>query len=188
MMTKPENMGPDASVASRPVELARTIALVGMMGAGKTTVGRKLAKELDAKFVDSDREIEEAAGLSVQEIFTKHGERDFRRGERAVLERLLRGEPIVLATGGGAYLDPTTRSLMKSTATTVWLRADIDVLWRRVSRRSTRPLLQQPNPRETLERLNAERADAYAEADYTVDSGDGPTEDVVAAIRKALGV
>ncbi len=187
-MPKPEDMGPDSVVESRPGELTRTIALVGMMGVGKTTVGRKLAKALGAKFVDSDREIEKAADLSVQEIFEKHGERDFRRGERAVLKRLLRGAPIVLATGGGAYLDATTRALMKSTATTVWLRADIEVLWRRVSRRTTRPLLQQPNPRETLERLNTERAATYADADVTIDSGDGPTEDVVAAIRKALEI
>lgn len=187
-MTKPEQMEPEADVASAPEELTRTIALVGMMGAGKTTVGRKLAKDLGAKFVDSDREIEKAAGLSVQEIFEKHGEKEFRRGERAVLKRLLKGPPIVLATGGGAYLDATTRNLMKTTALTVWLRADIEVLWRRVSRRSTRPLLQRPNPRETLERLNEERAEAYANADVTVESVDGPTEDVVAAIRKALEI
>lgn len=187
-MTSPEKSGPGADTAPRPGELTRTIALVGMMGAGKTTIGRKLASALGAKFVDSDNEIEKAADLTIPEIFAKLGEPEFRRGERAVIERLLTGEPIVLATGGGAYMDPETRRLMKAHATTVWLNADIDVLWRRVSRRSTRPLLQQPNPRETLERLNAERSPVYAEADYQVQSGEGPTEEVVAALREMLGV
>lgn len=187
-MTDSDQSGPGAAIAPRPGELTRTIALVGMMGAGKTTIGRKLASALGATFVDSDREIEKAADMSVQEIFETLGEKEFRRGERAVIKRLLKGDPIVLATGGGAYLESSTRNLMKTHAITVWMNADIDVLWRRVSRRSTRPLLQQPNPREVLERLNEERSPVYAEADFVVESGDGPADEVVSALRKALGV
>ena len=112
--------------------LERTIALVGMMGAGKSTVGRKLADSLGAGFVDSDEEIEKAASLTVQEIFERLGEPEFRRGERRVIERLVNGPPIVLATGGGAYLDPTTRALLKEKATTVWLRADLETIWKRI--------------------------------------------------------
>src|SRR5689334_11476544 len=125
--------------------LTRTVALVGLMGVGKSTVGRKLAESVSAQFIDSDEEIEKAAGLSVQEIFDRLGEPEFRRGERRVIERLLNGPPIVLATGGGAYMDAETRALMKEKATTVWLRADIETIWKRVSRRDTRPLLKRDN-------------------------------------------
>ncbi|MEY2756422.1 MAG: hypothetical protein RIR33_200 [Pseudomonadota bacterium] len=168
-------------------QLARTIALVGMMGVGKSTVGRRLAECLGAPFVDSDEEIEKAAGLSVQEIFDRHGEGEFRRGERRVIERLLGGPPIVLATGGGAFMDAETRALMKEKATTVWLRADLDLIWKRVSRRDTRPLLRRENPRQVLAELLAVRAPVYAEADLTVDSGDGPANDAAKTIREALG-
>ncbi len=167
--------------------LTRTVALVGLMGVGKSTVGRKLAETLSAPFVDSDEEIEKAAGLTVQEIFDRLGEPEFRRGERRVIERLLNGPPIVLATGGGAFMDASTRALMKDKATTVWLRADLDVIWKRVSRRDTRPLLKRDNPKQVLADLSAARAPVYAEADIVVDSGDGPSTDAVKAIREALG-
>ncbi|HEY7797423.1 MAG TPA: shikimate kinase [Hyphomonadaceae bacterium] len=176
-----------SSTASPGGGLARTIALVGLMGAGKSTVGRKLAESLNSPFVDSDEEIEKAAGLSVQEIFDKLGEPEFRRGERRVIERLLNGPPIVLATGGGAFMDAATRALMKDKATTVWLRADLDVIWKRVSRRDTRPLLKRDNPKQVLADLEASRAPIYAEADIVVDSGDGPATEAVKAIREALG-
>jgi len=168
--------------------LERTIALVGLMGVGKSTVGRKLAETLSVPFVDSDEEIEKAAGLSVQEIFEKHGEPEFRRGERRVIERLANGPPIVLATGGGAFMDAETRALLKEKATTVWLRAELDVIWKRVSRRDTRPLLKRDNPKQVLADLAAARAPVYAEADIVVDSGDGPATDAVKAIREKLGL
>jgi shikimate kinase len=181
---------PDGPAASGPApagQLAKTVALVGLMGVGKSTVGRKLAESLGAAFIDSDDEIEKAAGLSVQEIFDRLGEPEFRRGERRVIERLLNGPPIVLATGGGAFMDEGTRMLMKQKATTVWLRADLDVIWRRVSRRDTRPLLKRDNPKQVLADLNAARAPVYAEADIVVDSGDGPAGEAVKAIREKLG-
>ncbi len=168
--------------------LQRTIALVGLMGVGKSTVGRKLAEMLRAPFVDSDEEIEKAAGLSVQEIFERHGEPEFRRGERRVIERLLNGPPIVLATGGGAYIDPETRALMKDKATTVWLRADLDLVWKRVNRRDTRPLLKRDNPRQVLADLNAARSPIYAEADAVVDSDDAPASEAAKAILEKLGL
>jgi shikimate kinase len=178
---------PPQTGSSRAI-LSRTVALVGLRGVGKSTVGRKLADTLGAPFFDSDEEIEKAAGLSVQEIFEKHGEPEFRRGERRVIERLLLGPPIVLATGGGAYMDAETRALLKERATTVWLRADLDLIWRRVSRRETRPLLKRENPRQVLADLDAARSPVYAQADLVVDSGDGPYTDAVKAIREALGL
>jgi shikimate kinase len=178
------NMPPADRAGRQPLD--RTVALVGLMGAGKSTVGRKLAEELRVAFVDSDEEIEKAAGLSVQDIFDRHGEAEFRRGERRVIERLLLGPPIVLATGGGAFMDAETRDLMKSRAITVWLRADLDVIWRRVSRRDTRPLLKQPDPRGVLERLQQVRSPIYASADIVVDSNEGPAVEVVAAIVAGL--
>ncbi|MBU6320433.1 MAG: shikimate kinase [Alphaproteobacteria bacterium] len=168
--------------------LDRTVALVGLMGVGKSTIGRKLAEALGAPFRDSDEEIEKASGLSVQEIFDKHGEPEFRRVERRVIERLLSGPPIVLATGGGAYIDPHTRSLLKERARTVWLRADLEVLWKRVSRKQNRPLLKRDNPRQVLADLNTVRSPIYAEADAVVDSSEGPQAQTVSAIREALGI
>ena len=176
-----------AAVSTDSRRLERTVALVGMMGVGKSTVGKKLAESLGSPFVDSDDEIVRAAGLSVQEIFERHGESEFRRGERRVIERLLGGPPIVLATGGGAYMDPDTRALLKEKATTVWLRADLDLIWKRVNRRDTRPLLKRDNPKQVLADLLAVRAPIYAEADFAIDSGDGPASDAVKAIRDAMG-
>lgn len=165
---------------------SRTVALVGLMGAGKSTVGRRLAASLSRDFFDSDVEIEEAAGLTIPEIFSIHGEPEFRRGEKKVLERLLEYAPHVLATGGGAYLDPDTRDLMREKAITVWLSADLDTLWRRVSKRGHRPLLKTENPKDALARLFEERSPIYSEADIIIKSVDGPHSDTVDAILEAL--
>ncbi len=165
---------------------SRTIALVGLMGAGKSTVGKRLATILGRTFRDSDHEIEMAAGLSVADIFAIHGEAEFRRGEKRVLERLLLAPPHVLATGGGAYLDPDTRALMRERAVTVWLNADLETLWKRVQKRDGRPLLKAEDPRTVLARLQAERDPIYAQADLAVFSDDGPHRDTVRAILRAL--
>jgi shikimate kinase len=158
-----------------------------MMGSGKSTVGRRLAEALGLPFSDSDEEIERAAGLSIEEIFDRHGEPEFRRGERRVIARLLAGPPIVLATGGGAFMDPDTRALIGERAVSVWLRADLGVIWKRVSRKGTRPLLKRPNPRQVLADLDVARAPVYAQADIQVVSGDGPVSETVAAVIEALG-
>jgi len=183
-----QSAAPDGGGGLASGRLQRTIALVGLMGVGKSTVGRKLAESLGAAFVDSDEEIEKAAGLTVQEIFDRHGEPEFRRGERRVIERLLNGPPIVLATGGGAYIDPDTRALMKDKAITVWLRADLDLIWKRVNRRDTRPLLKRDNPRQVLADLHAARSPIYAEADVVVDSADAPAAETAKAILDKLGL
>ncbi len=164
----------------------RTVALVGLMGAGKSTVGRRLANKLGRPFVDSDDEIEKAAGLSVADIFALHGEDEFRRVERKVLQRLLDGPPQVLATGGGAYLNADTRELMRKHAITIWLNADLETLWKRVSRRNHRPLLRRPDAKEVLSNLFDERRPIYELADLTVPSVDGPHSKTVISIIKAL--
>lgn len=164
----------------------RTIALVGLMGAGKSTVGRRLAEALGRDFYDNDAEIEKAAGLSISDIFALHGEAEFRRGEKRVLERLLKETPHVLATGGGAYLDPDTRKLLRKSAVTVWLNADLETLWRRVSKRDHRPLLKRPDARDVLARLADERGPVYSKADIVVLSKDGPHMDTVGEILQAL--
>ena len=166
----------------------RTIALVGLMGAGKSTVGKRLANTLGREFYDSDNEIEKAAGLSIADIFTLHGEAEFRRGERRVLERLLGETPHVLATGGGAYLDPETRALLQEKAVTIWLNADLETLWRRVSKRSHRPLLKAENPKGVLSKLLSERTPIYEQADLVVRSQEGPHRATVDSILKALDV
>ncbi|MEM1391019.1 MAG: shikimate kinase [Pseudomonadota bacterium] len=165
---------------------SRTIALVGLMGAGKSTVGRRLASALDRPFFDSDNEIEKAAGLSVADIFSLHGEAEFRRGEQRVLERLLNSPPHILATGGGAYLNPETRTLMRDKAITIWLNADLETLWKRVSRRNHRPLLQRPDAKGVLTDLLEKRRPIYSEADLIVPSIDGPHGQTVNAIIEAL--
>jgi shikimate kinase len=164
----------------------RTIVLVGMMGVGKSSVGRRLAQALDLPFCDADEEIERAAGRSVAEIFAELGEAEFRAGERRVIARLLDDPPHVLATGGGAFMSDETRRLIKERAVSVWLRADVDVLVRRVGRRETRPLLQGRDPREALVELAAIRDPVYAEADILVETGDGPHQAAVDAILGAL--
>lgn len=179
---------PDSAEKPRnPHDFARkTIVLVGMMGVGKTTVGRKLAETLGIPFHDADHEIEVAANMSVSDIFKAYGEGAFRQGERRVIRRLLAGPPHVLATGGGAFMDEKTRALVKKKAISIWLKADIDVILKRTGRRDTRPLLRKGNPRETLERLLAEREAFYAEADLAVESRDAPHKATVDRILDAL--
>jgi len=166
--------------------LRRTVALVGMMGAGKSSVGRRLASRLNVDFKDADSEIEAAAGCPISEIFDRYGEKAFRDGERRVIDRLLKEPPHVLATGGGAFADPETRARLKEKAVTVWIRAPVAVLLERVKRRDNRPLLRQGDPRETLERLLRDREPIYAEADITVESDDGPHSRAVDQIVSAL--
>ncbi len=158
----------------------RPIVLIGMMGAGKTSVGRRLAAQLDRTFVDSDTEIETAAGMSIPDFFSKHGEADFRIGETKVISRLLNDANTVLATGGGAFDDPETRNLIASKAVSVWIKADFELLFSRVSRRPTRPLLQTPNPEQTLRDLIEKRYPTYAAADVTIVSKDVP-QDMIAS-------
>ena len=164
----------------------QSIVLVGLMGAGKTTVGRRLATALNMPFMDADHEIEEAAGLSVAEIFEKYGEDQFRDGERKVIARLIEGEPCVLATGGGAFMNNETRALIKKTAVSVWLKAELELLLERVLRRDTRPLLKTGDPRDILGRLMDERYPVYSEASVVVESGEGPHTRVVGAIIEGL--
>lgn len=164
----------------------RPLVLVGMMGAGKTTVGRRLATRLGRRFLDSDEEIEKAAQMTIPEIFAQRGEPEFRAGEMRVISRLLKESDLVLATGGGAFVNPETRALVKSDAVSVWLKADLDVLFERVSRRSNRPLLKTADPKGTLEKLIEERYPIYAEADLTVLSRDVPQDSVAADVISAL--
>jgi shikimate kinase len=166
--------------------LDRPIVMVGMMGAGKSAIGRRLAQRLGVPFVDADAEIERAAGCTIAEIFEKHGEAVFRDGERRVIARLLEGPVGVLATGGGAFIDPETRARIRSRAISVWLKADLDTLVERVSRRNHRPLLQQGEPREILARLIDTRYPIYAEADITVETGDAPTSATVERVIECL--
>jgi shikimate kinase len=163
---------------SKDLELARshlgnrTVVLVGMMGAGKTSVGRRLAEKLGFAFVDADHEIEAAAGKSVPDIFADHGEAYFREGEKRVIARLLENPSQVLATGGGAFINPETRARIKDQAVSVWLKADLALLMKRISRRDNRPLLQVDDPEAVLRNLIAARYPVYAEADFTVESRD----------------
>lgn len=177
---------PASSVLATDVTLDRTIVLVGMMGAGKTAVGRRLAKTLGWPFKDADAAIEAAAGTTIANIFAEIGEAAFREKERQIIARLLGGERQVLALGGGAFVDPATRALVRQKAVSVWLRADLDVLVQRTSRRRNRPLLRGGDPRAILARLLAERESVYAEADITVDSGRGPIQAVVERLLDAL--
>jgi shikimate kinase len=156
------------------------------MGVGKSTVGRRLAKRLGLSFVDSDSEIEDAAGYSAAEVFERFGESDFRDGERRLVARLVEGDIRVIATGGGAFVDPRTRKLLNERAITVWLDAPVDILAERTSRRDTRAQLRKGDPKATLERLSAERRPSYEEAHIHVKSGDGAHKDVVDSIIAAL--
>jgi shikimate kinase len=159
--------------------LRRTVVLVGLMGAGKTSVGRRLAEALAVPFRDSDEEIVAAAGMDIPDIFATLGEAEFRLGERRVIARLLDADPHVLATGGGAFMNAETRQLIAARAVSVWLRADLDTLVERTSRRGDRPLLRNGDPREILGRLMAERHPIYAEADITIDSEPGAAHEVM---------
>ncbi|HEX7007402.1 MAG TPA: shikimate kinase [Alphaproteobacteria bacterium] len=172
--------------ASEPLHPRKSVVLVGLMGAGKTRVGRQLATRLGLDFVDADAEIEAAAGCSITEIFDRYGERAFRDGERRVMRRLLDGPVRVLATGGGAFMDPTTRARVRERGISVWLRADLETLLARVARRNNRPLLADRDHRTTLAALIKERYPIYAEADIVVDSTDGPVRDTVDKVIAAL--
>jgi shikimate kinase len=164
----------------------RTIALVGLMGAGKTTVGRRLAQALGMPFRDADAEIEAAAGRSISDIFSEFGEKAFRDGERRVIARLLEQPPHVLATGGGAFIDDETRRLINGRAISVWLKADVEVLAKRVARRDTRPLLAGKDPLEVLRAHALARYDRYAEAHIVIETGDAAHQTAVDAIVTAL--
>ena len=167
--------------------LEKTIVLVGLMGAGKSCVGKRLAACLGLPFVDADREIEAAAGgCSIPDIFAIHGEKVFRDGERRVIQRLLGNPMHVLATGGGAFMDSSTRALIKEKALSVWLKADLEQLLKRVGRRNDRPLLQNVDPRAKLAELIEVRYPVYAEADLTVESADGPPDVTVQRVLGAL--
>jgi shikimate kinase len=166
--------------------LDRPVVLVGLMGVGKSTVGRRLAKRLGLPFVDSDSAIEDASGFSAAEVYERFGEADFRDGERRLVARLVEGEVRVIATGGGAYVDPRTRQLLNERAITVWLDAPVDILTERTGRRDTRPLLRNGDRKGTLEKLSEQRRPAYEEAHIHVKSGTGAHRDVVEDIVRAL--
>jgi len=167
---------------------ARSVVLVGLMGAGKTKIGRRLAARLNLPFYDSDIEIETAAGETIEEIFRNRGEAAFRDGERRVIARLLDEPPHVLATGGGAFMDPQTRAVILRRGVSVWLRADLEVLVARVSRRNNRPLLQERDARAVLADLIERRSPSYAEADVTIDSGDVPPDSTASRTITALAI
>jgi len=167
-------------------KLDKTVVLVGMMGAGKTSVGRRLASALGMPFRDADAEIETAAGCSINEIFDRFGEPAFRAGERKVIARLLNESPHILATGGVAFMDPETRERIHDSAISVWLKANVDLLLERVRRKDNRPLLRNTDSRAALVRLMGEREPVYAQADIVVESDDGPHDTVVKRIVSAL--
>jgi shikimate kinase len=164
----------------------RSVVLVGMMGAGKSSIGRRLAARLGIPFVDADSEIEKAAGMTIPEIFATHGEPYFRAGEARVIARLLEGGPQVLATGGGAFMNPETRANIHAKGISVWLRATLEVLSRRIKRRTDRPLLKTTDPVATLRRLMEERYPVYAEANLTVESREVPHDTIVDEIVAGL--
>lgn len=168
-------------------KLPKTIVLVGLMGAGKTHIGRRLAQRFGIPFVDADEEIEKAAGCTIEEIFEHYDESHFRDGERRVIARLLDQPVHVLATGGGAFMDPRTREKIRARGISVWLRADLELLLRRTSRRNNRPLLKDTDRRATLERLMAARYPVYAAADIVVDSVDGVSDTTVERVIAELG-
>jgi shikimate kinase len=165
---------------------SRSLVLVGMMGAGKSSIGRRLAARLEIPFVDADTEIERAAGMTISDIFAKHGESSFRSGEARVIARLLESGPQVLATGGGAFMLADTRALVGQKGISIWLKADYDILMRRIRRRNDRPLLNTENPADTLRQLIAERYPVYGLADVTVHSRDVPHDTIVDEILAAV--
>ncbi|MEO9299340.1 shikimate kinase [Devosia alba] len=186
-MTRPDPALRQARAEDLAERLAgRPLVLVGMMGAGKTTVGRRLATRLKRQFLDSDEEIERAAQMSIPEIFEQRGEPEFRAGETRVIARVLKTDNVVLATGGGAFVNAETRALIKDRAISIWLKAEIDILFERVSRRANRPLLQTANPRATLQKLIDDRYPIYADADITVASRDVPQDAVAGDVVDAV--
>jgi shikimate kinase len=185
----------DGGAAMTSAELARAIrsalggraiVMIGLMGAGKSAIGKRLAAWLELPFSDADQEIERAAGRTISDIFAENGESYFRDGERRVLARLLAEGPKVLATGGGAFMNPETRARIAEAGISVWLRADLDTLMQRVMRRDNRPLLKAPDPRAVMQKLIAERYPVYAEADLVIDSRDVAHEVIVDEIVRAL--
>lgn len=194
---------PDAAVTDQVLATAddaaliaalggRSIVLVGMMGSGKSSIGRRLAGRLAMPFVDADSEIEAAAGMTIPEIFERHGEAYFRAGEARVIARLLEPGPQVLATGGGAFMNGDTRAAIRAKGVSVWLKAEVDILMKRIKRRNDRPMLKTDDPAATLAALVAERYPVYAEADVTVLSRDVPhdtiVDEIVAALRGRFGL
>lgn len=182
---------PSASLAPAPAPPPflpkRTVVLVGLMGAGKSAIGRRLANRLGLPFIDADTEIEAAAGCTIEEIFARDGEAAFRAAERRIIARLLTEQPVhVLATGGGAFMDPATRALIRDKGLSVWLRADLDILLARTARRTHRPLLRSGDPRAILQRLIDVRYPVYAEADLTVISDDHPPDYTVDRVMEAI--
>jgi shikimate kinase len=189
----PETALPATTSASQETDIvsalgARSVVLVGMMGAGKSTIGRRLAARLRLPFLDADTEIETAAGMSIPDIFESHGEPHFRDGEARVIARLLDGGGCVLATGGGAFLREDTRDRIRRQAVSIWLKADTDIIMRRVKRRADRPLLQTADPAATVARLLGEREPFYQFADLTIWSRDVPHEKIVDECIEALHI
>ena len=186
-MAKSRKEGPGAREMRLVKALqGRPVILIGLMGAGKTTIGRRLANRLGIPFRDADHEIEAAANMSVAEIFAEHGEEHFRDGEKKVIARLLDAGNQVLATGGGAWMNSETRELVKDKGISVWLKAEFDILMARVRKRSHRPLLKDPDPEGVMRRLMAERHPVYADADITVMSVQVPHERIVDSVVEAL--
>lgn len=165
---------------------SKSLVIIGMPGSGKSSVGRKLAARFSIPFFDADEEIETAAGMKIEQIFERFGEAEFRKGERRVITRLLEQPVHVLATGGGAFMDAETRTLIQAKGVSIWLRADLETLVERTGRRSDRPLLKGGDPREILKQLNAEREPFYSKADITIDSDNRPADETVDRILKAL--
>jgi len=178
---------PETLVAQAKAALGkRNLVFIGLMGAGKSAIGRLAASMLGLPFVDSDHEIERVSRMTVAELFSAYGEEEFRALETRVIKRLLRSGPRVISTGGGAYINERTRRLVRKGGLTIWLKADLDVLWERVNKRDTRPLLKTANPKKTLENLMLARYPVYAEADLTVVSRDTSKEAMVEEVLKAL--
>src|SRR5260221_7553348 len=180
----PETATPASASTSQEAEITtalgtRSVVLVGMMGAGKSTIGRRLSVRLRLPFLDADTEIEAAAGMSIPDIFEAHGEPKFRDGEARVIARLLDSGPAVIATGGGAFMREETRGRIRSKAASIWLKADVDIIMRRVKRRADRPLLQSADPSATVGRPIEEREPVYRHADLTIWSRDVPHEKIV---------
>ncbi|MGB0684359.1 MAG: shikimate kinase [Magnetovibrionaceae bacterium] len=167
-------------------EEAKTLVLVGLMGAGKSSVGRRLAARLDLPFRDADTEIEERSGFSIPDYFERFGEADFREGERRVIQSLLEEGPMVLATGGGAFMDEKTREFIRNAGTSIWLKADLETLLERTSRSNNRPLLRGKDPRKVLQTLMDQRYPVYAQADVTVQTGQDSPDVTVEMVVSAL--
>lgn len=179
--------GGEEQARARTPDAPRFIVLVGLMGAGKTSLGKRLGKIFNLPFFDSDAEIETAAGCTIAEIFERFGEAYFRDGERRVIERILTSEPCVMATGGGSFMDERIRTLVKERALSIWLRADLDTLVKRTTkRRDDRPLLKSGDPRDILNKLIEQRYPIYSEADITVDVGDEPPEKTSERVHRII--